>query len=528
MKRYHGGRRTLVETAFENPVAAAAAIILTYILIWTLAQTIFFPTPRRDAVEIAAWAPFWPLEAPKHPPMPSWLHEMAYLVSGRAVAASYAVSMITLGATLAILFHFARIISSAQTGLIAVCLTLANYYFTAPVTQFNHNIVSLLFGAATVLFYREAVRRDALAYWVALGLAAAGLMLSKYSGALLLVPLAVHALFFAEGRKRLRSPGLYVSIVLFVAALAPHLLRVAEAGEGPIDYAFEQTEQDADFLWRIWVPLDFLISQIVFHAGLLLVLVVALWRIPFGAAHSVQVANPRPSRFDTSLVFVATLAPPILTAIAIGVTEVVPRPEWGGAYVFFSGLAVALLLPARLEIRNSRALPALIGLLLLVLPFAVVLAPHLTRPTHPSLYPADEIAATIEEAWRTRAGKEPLRFLIGPGDTRTYAVAVHLPSRPLVIHVPDLAGGLAFDPEELRRAGGVLLWSGEVAPPVPSSLFNDEQLRLAGEPLSILSRYHSLVGRRIPVILSITIFPPDASGDGAVAPQPTPAPGTGG
>lgn len=500
-------RRSLVRTALDHPVAAAAAIIVAYVVIWTLAQALFFPTPRRDSVEIAGWAPFWPLVAPKHPPMPSWLQEIAFLASGRAIASSYALSMLALGATLAILFRFARTIAGAQIALVAVTLTLANYFFTAPATQFNHNTVSLLFGAATVFLYRDAVLHDRLAAWIGLGLCSAGLMLSKYSGALVLLPLAAHALCFAQGRARLASPGLYLAIGVFAAAMAPHVLRVAGAGETPVDYAFEREEVEG-LVSRVLVAAEFLLAQVGHHAGLLVMIALAALRVGRGTDDAVAVETPAPTRFDASLVYTVTLAPLVLNAIVIGVAGIVPRAEWGGAYVFFSGLAVALLLPRRFLVRNTRALGALVVGVLVALPLGVVLAPHLTGPRNHALYPADEIAAAVARAWREEAGDAPLRYLVGPGDTETYAVAIHLSPTPLVVYGPRPEGGLAFDREDLRRSGAVILWPAGAAPALAPGLFGEDALAAAGEPVTVETTYHNIVERRVPVALSIYVVPP--------------------
>lgn len=521
-------RKTLVELAFAHPTAAAVALILTYVAVWTVAQALFFPTPRRDTVEIAAWAPFWPLGTPKHPPMPSWFQEIAFLLTGRAVWASYAVSMVTLGATLALVFAFGRRIASAQVGLIAVGLTLANYYFTSPATQFNHNVTSLLFGALAVFAYREAILRDRLIAWIVLGLAAAGLMLSKYSGVLLLAPLAVHALCFADGRARLRSRGPYVAIGVFAVAMIPHLVWFLGLPQDPVDYAFERRMADPDLWQRVWTGTNFVLSQISFHTGLLLVIGLAAWRFrarapsPEGSApvQPLTVLNLRASGFDLSLVLVATLAPPLLNAVIIGVGGLNPRPEWGGAYVFFSGLAVALLLPRRLEVRNPRALGGLFAAVLLVLPFAVVITPHLSEQPHPALYPAADVAAAAQRLWVAEVGDEaPLRVLVGPGDPWTYAAAMMLDPTPRVIHGPNPAAGLSFDPDEVRRTGAVILWPTGAAPVVPSGLFTETQMRHAATSATPTETARlNLIRRGQLVALTLYVVPPQAMADAPAAP----------
>ncbi|HSP26082.1 MAG TPA: glycosyltransferase family 39 protein, partial [Saliniramus sp.] len=469
----------LSAAALARPAVAVAWIIGLYFATWTLAQAVFFHAPRRDTVEIMALAPFWPLGMSKHPTLPVWLQEIAFLLTNRAIASTYALSMALMGGTLALLWLFARRATTPQIALIAVALTLANYYFTAPVTQYNHNVPSLFFGAALVLVYREAILDGRMRYWLGVGIAGACLVLTKYSGGFLLVALAVHALLFAKGRASLATPGPYLALALFAILMAPHLVWLSGADGSPIAYAFERRVEDVDLLDRIWIAASFILSQVAFHAGLLVALVLVGLRWSRDAT-PIVVDNPRVTRFDLSLVLVATLAPMLINALINAVSAVQARPEWGGAYFFFSGLAVLMLLPRRLYLLNPRGGSLLVGILLFVLPFAVVVAPSFTRPTHPVLYPAQDIARAVEQEWRAVAGDAPLRYLIGPGDTATYAIATYFDPIPLVVHGPNPSLGLPFRASELQSAGAVIVWPTGGHPVLPPP-FASETLALQGQ-----------------------------------------------
>jgi 4-amino-4-deoxy-L-arabinose transferase-like glycosyltransferase len=471
-----------------------------------MAQAVFFHAPRRDTVEIMALAPFWPLGMSKHPTLPVWLQEIAFIVTNRAIASTYALSMALMGGTLALLWLFARRVTTPQIALLAVALTLANYYFTAPVTQYNHNVPSLFFGAALVLAYREAILGGRMLFWVGVGIAAACLVLTKYSGGFLLVALALHALCFAKGRASLAGPGPYLALALFALAIAPHLVWLLDADGSPVAYAFERRFDDVGVLDRIWIAASFVLSQIAFHAGMLLAFVLAGLRWSRDAT-MIVVENPRIRRFDLSLVLVATLAPMLINALINAVSAVQARPEWGGAYFFFSGLAVLMLLPRRLYLLNPRGASLLVGILLFLVPFAVAIAPSFSRPTHPVLYPAQEIARAVEREWRTVAGDARLRYLIGPGDTATYAVAAYLEPTPLVVHGPNPALGLPFHASDLQTFGAVILWPAGGQPVLPPA----NAVAIPEEARRIAPARHNLAGEGPPVDLSIFLIPPQTA-----------------
>ncbi len=488
-------------SALARPLAAAAWIIGLYVLIWTLAQALFFYTPRSDTVEIMALAPFWPLGMAKHPTLPVWLQEIAFLVTGRAHASTYALSMLLMGGTLALLWIHARRITTPQIALVAVALTLANYYFTAPVTQYNHNVPSLFFGAALVLAYREAILGGRIWSWIGVGLAAAALFLTKYSGAFLVIALAGHALCFAKGRARIATPGPWLAVAVFVAAIAPHLVWLYGAPASPVAYAFERQADNVTLLDRVWIGISFILSQIGFHAGFIVAIGLVALRLSRDAK-PVVIENPRVSGFDLSLILVATLAPMLINAAINAVSAVHGRPEWGGAYFFFSALAVILLLPRRLTLRNPRGASFLLAILLFILPLAVTIAPSINRPTHPALYPARDVAAAVAREWREAAGEAPLRYLVGPGNMTTYAVALCLEPTPLVIHGPEPEAGLPFDAEALRGAGAVAIWPSGEQPILP--------LPVAGaQPVAdIAPARPGLFRDGPPVSLTIYVVPP--------------------
>ena len=491
--------------ALARPALASAWIIGLYIVIWTLAQAAFFYAPRRDTVEIMALAPFWPLGMSKHPTLPVWLQEIAFIVTNRAIASTYALSMALMGGTLALLWLFARRVTTPQIAMIAVALTLANYYFTAPVTQYNHNVPSLFFGAALVLVYREAILQGRMRYWLGVGVAGACLVLTKYSGGFLLAALAVHALCFARGRASLATAGPYLALALFALAMAPHLVWLLDADGSPIAYAFERRFEDVGLLDRVWIAASFVLSQIGFHAGMLVALLLVGVRWSRDAT-PIVVENPRVERFDLSLVLVATLAPMLVNALINAVSAVQARPEWGGAYFFFSGLALVLLLPRRLYLLNPRGGSLLAGILLFVLPLAVAIAPSFTRPTHPVLYPAQEIARAVEQEWRAVAGDARLRYLIGPGDPATYAIATYLRPIPIVVHGPNPSLGLPFRASDLQSAGAAIVWPAGGQPVLPPPFQPGDAIALRALPIS--AARHNLAGEGPAVELTISVIPP--------------------
>lgn len=517
MVGYEGTDKSRLDKVFfrllGDPARSAAWIIATYMLVWFLAQAAFFHAPRRDTVEIMALAPYWPLGMSKHPALPSWMQEIAYILTGRATASTYALSMLCMGGTLYFVWKLAVAMTSRQIAVLAVAISLANYYFATPITQFNHNTPSLLFSAALVYFYRDALLTDRTVSWLSIGLTSACLILTKYSGAFLLATLVVHVLLFSEGRSKLLRRGPYVALALFAVLMAPHLIWLAASEFSPFKYAFEEQSDAVSLVGRIWIGLSFLLSQVGFHAGMLVV-VIALAIKPRRDAKPVIVNNPRVSPFDLSLILAATLGPVLINAGISAVGGVPARPEWGGAYVALSGLALMLLLPHRLQVFNPRLAALFLGGVLFILPLAAVIGPYFTRPTHPTLYPAAEIAAAVDEVWAARSNGRPLRYLVGPGDAGTFAAAVFLDPIPVVVHGPAPEQSLmAFNMKDLREQGAVVIWhtGGTVPIPADGPLSAEapgvDPAALAAGATTISVRRHSWLGD-VFVNLSIAVLPP--------------------
>lgn len=517
MAGFEGTDKSLLDKGFSRllgtPAQSVAFIIALYMLVWFLAQAAFFHAPRRDTVEIMALAPYWPMGMSKHPTLPSWMQEIAYILTGRATASTYALSMLCMGGTLYFVWKLAVAMTTRQIAVLAVAISLANYYFATPVTQFNHNTPSLLFSAALVYFYRDAILTDRTRSWLLIGLLSACLILTKYSGAFLLATLALHALFFPSGRDKLLRIGPYLALALFGLLMAPHILWLLASEFSPFRYAFEGQAEAVSLIERIWIGVSFILSQVGFHAGMLVVLIAVAIR-PRRDAKPVIVDNPRVTPFDLSLVLSATLGPVLINAAISAVGGVPARPEWGGAYFALSGLALMLLLPRRLRIFNPRLAVLVLGGALFILPVAAVIGPYFTRPTHPTLYPAAEVAAAVDELWAAQSEGRPLRYLIGPGDAGIFAAAILLGPIPIVVdgRAPERSL-MAFDMDDLREQGGVLIWyTGGAAPlpddgPLSPEALGVDPAVLAAGATRISARRHSWIGD-VYVNLSIAVLPP--------------------
>jgi hypothetical protein len=235
---------------------------------------------------------------------------------------------------------------------------------------------------------------------------------------------------------------------------------------------------------------------------------------PGREAQPVIVDNPRVSPFDLSLVLAATLGPILINAGISALGGVPARPEWGGAYVALSGLAFMLLLPRSLRVYNPRLAVLFLGGVLFILPLAAVIGPYFTRPAHPTLFPAAEIAAAVDEVWAAQSDGRPLRYIIGPGDSGIFAAAILLEPIPIVVRGPAPERSLmAFDMDDLREQGGVLIWYTGGAVPLPADgplgadALGIDPAVLAAEATTISARRNAW-SADVFVNLSITVLPP--------------------
>src|SRR5215468_366179 len=200
------------------------AVLAGYCALWSLygaiakgSQDIHF-----DMGEMVAWSreTFW--GTPKHPPFGAWLVSAWFGIFPLADWAYYLFAMVLATLALWIAWKVAGRYLDADKRIVGVALLTLVPFFNFHALKFNANTVMLpLWAATTALFLRSFETRRAGVAALA-GLAAAAAMLGKYWSVVLLLGLGIAALADPRRGPYFRSPAPWVTILVGVAALAPH------------------------------------------------------------------------------------------------------------------------------------------------------------------------------------------------------------------------------------------------------------------------------------------------------------------
>ena len=197
--------------------------ILLQVLVWSIGPALIFGNLHSDTLEAAYWGRDWALGYSKHPPVTTWLIDLALRTGLQPVFALMLLSQTAVAATSFFVWRTVRLLASRETAALAVLLYAASPAATVYAVQLNHNSMLAPFWAATVYFglvYLEERRwRDA----IFLGFFAGVGMLTKYEILFVLVSLLAAAAIVPRFRPAFFHPASYVAVLVFFVVIAPHI-----------------------------------------------------------------------------------------------------------------------------------------------------------------------------------------------------------------------------------------------------------------------------------------------------------------
>lgn len=447
------------------PQRFMAAYLLIYSSVWLLAL-FSLPGFYLDTWDMFSFGHEMQLGYWKHPPLPPWLVEIAYRLTGGWPQSAHFLAIGAVALTLYIAFSLGRQIVGPVTGALAAAVTVGNYYFTRPIETFNHNIAQLPAWAGTVYFYRQAVITGKLRAWLCLAIASAALLYAKYAGGLLLIVLVAHVLTTAAGRAAMRTRGPWIASAVFCVLMAPHIAWLLQNDFIALHYPF-RPPFTYNILQRFSAALFYILAQIGFQAPMLVLVSIAAaprWR---GLARPVVIIPNRASSFDYILIVWSATIPTLLTALAIFISgSQVVRAEVGGSMAALSGLALALFFPRSIVLQTPRLLSVAWLLILIGVPSLWVGSLYWNAynggKIATELWPARTLSRAMEGIWHQHTAS-PLAIVAG-NTLDAGQVALYVNPRPSVFLDADFQESPWITPQRITEAGALIIWSGRPAP----------------------------------------------------------------
>ncbi len=437
-------------------------LILAQLAIWTLLPYLLHRSLPLDVTsDIIAWGHEWQWGYYKHPPLPSWLGEIAFRLMGDF--GPFLFSQLFVTATFVFVYRLGRRMMPPERAFAGTALLVGVYYFSLPTPEFNHNIAQLPFFAATAYYYFDAIETRRFRAWLLLGLALGLGMLCKYEIAVLGLAIVLHAATSRHTRPLFASAGPYVAFTVCLLVMAPHLAWLVHHDFPTLKFA-ESRAHHLTALERVVVPLRFLASQILDIAA---ALAVAAFAGILSRGSLYRTVRPG----DETLRFLLWLgvAPILICTVLPLVTGMGLRDEWGTQMWDLIGLVIVYPAgPLWQRVSMNRLARALVALFVL-LPTAYALASTYVprwQGRHPrTQWPDRAMAARFAGLWQKETGK-PLRIVAGDG-WLAGLIALRSTPRLSVFTDGDYSEAPWITPQRLSREGALAVWQEAWGHPAP-------------------------------------------------------------
>ena len=447
-----------VELLRSRPALAVWLAALAQGLLWLLVPSLFYAGPPGDVPDVLAVGHEFQLGTYLGPPLAFWLAEIVFDLAGHSLVGVYLLSQACVVVTYWAVFALARSIVGAQHAALAVLLMVGVAAFTVPTPDFGPVILTMPLWALILLHYWRAVGEFRRAYWLPLAIEIGLLLLTTYAGLILIGLLVLFTFANRRAREALNSYDPLIAALVAGIVAGPHLLWLADWGEGLSPMLLRLRTPEAVFgnfiAWSRQIALI-----LAAHAGLIvLVALVAGWPWPRHDPAPV-IVRPKVDPLARRFVYFFALTPAFagtLLAVLIG---------WSGPVggiaplVILSGLLVVVAAGDAIEFsRQHVVIAAWFGLLVIppvMAVVALVVLPWLNIDLRVT-YPAEAMARFFSESFERRTGK-PLQIVTG--DPRTAAlVALGAPSRPSVFlsATPERTPWVTED--AIRSKGAIVVW----------------------------------------------------------------------
>ena len=439
-----------IELIRTRPVAIFWAAALTQAALWTLVPSLFYAAPPGELAETLAVAHETGLGNPYGPPLAYWLAEGAFRLGG--MFAVYLLAQVCVLVILWAVFSLGRVVVGPRHAVLAVLLMAGIAAFSVPTPEFGPALLAAALWALILLHYWRAAGQGRRLYWLAVGFEAGLLLLTTYSGLLLIGLLLAFALISKRGREQFTWPEPYIGGAILMLVFYRHLVWIEQTGMlGTVSFA--------GFVENAQTWLQLLGALAIGHIALVVLALLGrgFTLSPRGTAAEVERAPVDPD----ARMFVNCLA--VLPAATIGLAALFTgRPEnfLAPALVVLTALAVVVLAPDRIRIVHQRLTQYTWAMLLLLPPLIVVIAvlllPWLFAVDLRVAQPAAEMGRFFAESFERRTGR-PLAIVTG--DTHTAAlVALNAPSRPSLEFFAMPALSPWVTPQDIATKGAVVVW----------------------------------------------------------------------
>ncbi len=496
-----GAAGAIVDYALRRPGQTLAIVLGAHLLVWFLLPFLISANLELDLAEDLALGKEWQLGYWKHPPLPWWLADLGYRLTGQIASVYLLGPLAVIGCFIAV-YLLARDVAGPAQALIATLSLVGIHYYNYSAVKFAHDQMQLPFWALTALFFYRGLARGRALDWILAGAMLALAFWSKYAAFALAASLGLFLLIDPVARRTLRTPGPWLMAAAFLVVIAPNAIWLVKSGFLPFDYVTERARTAGRWYHYFTYPIGWMAAQAFFiHPTLILLALVLFPRLQPQQPLSPKAAFAR--RYVTLLAF----GPFVVVTLAAAATGRKPVTMWGYPLWSFLPLAAILWFGPVVNALRLRIFAAGFVFLFLLGP-SVMIGSYLyeqhwrPRPKATN-FPGKTLADTLTREWRAKTGTN-LHYVAGT-EFAANNVAVYSPDKPHVLPHGQPRISPWVDMDDLRKRGVLIVW--EHNPPAPYVDEWRERFGAEGEPESLqLQRQTRLPVR--PVDIRYWIVPP--------------------
>lgn len=433
-----------------------------FAVLWVLLPTLFQPGYRPDVVELQIIGREWVLASRKHPMLPAWMLEILNILTNRCFAAPFIASQLCVLVTLWSIWSLGRRVVSERLALVGCFVMLPYWFFTIESVKYNQNIVLIACCTLSVYLVFRAFQTDRPAFWIGAGVAIGLAFHAKYTAILLVAGILLYMILRPEQRAYWKRPGPYLTTLVALLVFLPHIIWLFRNDFATLYYAQSRKDVEIGWLYHLYNPVRFAVSNAGHWALCLLCLLPSL-RFPWTRT----IREPGTPRVCEQYLFYCIATPFVMHLLIALVTATELNNDYGAAFWPFLGLYLLL----RYQTKDTK--PAWKGTvacvvaseLLLVAGFFVqsVLSPYWSGDARRFHFPMQALAERCDRIWDERFDV-PCPYVSGEWFCAGNA-ALAMRDRPSVLFYwaglndPEaLPAGTWADDMDVNRRGGIIVW----------------------------------------------------------------------
>ena len=316
--------------------------LLAHFTIWVLLPLLRQSLPM-DSLEAIIWGQICDFGTQKHPPLSGFPAAFFFWLFGQKAIGIYFLSQVFILLGFAYIFRLARLFLSMEKSFLCVILLEGVIYYGFTSAEYNVNIVSLALWPMLTFYFYKATHEGTLSSWILFGIFTALNLLTKYTCGVLIMGAGLYMLASPQGRKAFKAFGFYLSIIVALIIISPHIIWLYNYDFFVLDYFAHRTGNTSSlgYFSHLWHPVKFILAQVLAGLGAILLYFAAFYKNQRSSA-------PQVSTDDKLFILCLGLAPLLIFASISLFTGVYLKSMWGTPLLYMLTIGLFVFFPFKL------------------------------------------------------------------------------------------------------------------------------------------------------------------------------------